>query len=206
MIETGDSGPAVPAVSVPDTTPDTVTDADPLPPAVPASIVADTQQQLQQQSKRGGNNKRNRRNKQKEKEDADGESVPVVPASPRRPRPNYFLAVQLCHDPRTQHVISQVQDHMVSRDPRLRDVLVDPAAAHLTLFVLSLRNEEVEAARHALESFTAHPTAPLSLDLGGLSAFRKDVLYLDVCGTEGRDTLVGLADSLRAHYRAQGLG
>lgn len=119
----------------------------------------------------------------------------------KSPRPNYFLAVQLAHDPRVQSVIRAAQEHMVARDARLKDVLVDAESAHLTLFVLSLRSDQLQAARDALASFP--PSPAFALDLHGLSAFRTDVVYLDVLAGTTRDTLVGLSNSLRAHIVAQ---
>ena len=55
-------------------------------------------------------------------------------------RPNYFLAVPLAHyDAVTEH-IARIQAALVEGHPELEGTLVDPATAHLTLFVLSLHD------------------------------------------------------------------
>ncbi|CAG9464951.1 unnamed protein product [Pedinophyceae sp. YPF-701] len=117
------------------------------------------------------------------------------------PRPNYFYAVQLSHEPTVRQAIEGVQTSLRAYRPRdesgngasagsedpsdcdacepgpYAPFCVDPASAHITLAVMALETEaHVEGARRALEaafsaSDTERATDTVSLPVRGLGTF-----------------------------------
>jgi len=126
---------------------------------------------------------------------------PPAPPAPR-PRPTHFLAVRLSHDAAVVAGLGRVHGALLARDPRLAPLLVDPAAAHLTLGVLTLGEGDVAPAAAHLSSAAGRLGGPLEVRLAGLDSFGDRVLFVGVAPGPGRDRLEELCWALRAHVAA----
>jgi len=138
----------------------------------------------------------------------------------RRQRPNYFLSVPLAHyDSITSH-ISKIQDELIKAQPELEGALVDPASAHVTLFVLTLNKssenqEESEVAsvddavRCLKESVSTLKAQSLlqtfNLRFKGLGTFSNKVLFVEPEMGDGLTTLQRVGESLSEYFFTQGL-
>ena len=65
--------------------------------------------------------------------------------------PTHFLALQVSQSASAVRALEHVQRYLVEHTPALRDAIVDPASAHLTLCVAALR--EANEVLHNLPNF-----------------------------------------------------
>ena len=75
----------------------------------------------------------------------------------KEPPPNYFLAIQI-KKAQIRTKASELQNHMIEKDPSLTKAIIKHSSFHLTLKVLHLKNNgEVELTKNAfvraMESF-----------------------------------------------------
>lgn len=127
---------------------------------------------------------------------------------PREPRPDHFLAVQVSHSPTVSAAISDIHAALVEHSPYLKDTLVDPITAHITLGVMALPDETAKAlAVTALQDAgrAVMQQNVLQLYLRGLGTFNQEVLYIDVADDSGREQLSNVATVVRQHFFKGGL-
>ena len=108
-------------------------------------------------------------------DDIDMAKARVIKA--RMPEPNYFVAIRLS-DPRIHSRVQTVQDTVVSHDKRLEAALVPLETLHLTLYVIHLKNEQIEKAKTILRQCRTEilkkvlPSGAFTLKFKGLDYFR----------------------------------
>eukprot|EP00210_Caulerpa_lentillifera_P007712 g7362.t2 len=137
---------------------------------------------------------------------------------PKRPRPNYFLSLPLAHYTSLTSHIELIQNKIKEHDPTLEQTLVDPASAHLTLFVLALddKNEEsdempsLQSAIECMESSVAQLESqdllkPFNLQFKGLGHFQHRVVFLKLADTEEVSILQRLYSSMHQHFSENGI-
>ncbi|KAK9842746.1 hypothetical protein WJX74_001684 [Apatococcus lobatus] len=135
---------------------------------------------------------------------------------PRRPRPSHFLALQLSQHVEVCQAIDRVQAALVQHDPLLEATLVDSAAVHLTVMVADLASTDsqgvarLEIAKQAMTDLHSHLAStgglqPVSVQLSGLSSFKKQVLYHDLLPSNGLDAMIGLVNTARGRLAAAGI-
>ncbi|BDA46208.1 probable kinase anchor protein 7 isoform gamma [Coccomyxa sp. Obi] len=126
-------------------------------------------------------------------------------------RPTHFVAARVSHSPSVTKAIETVQEALRLHNPALHGAFVEPVTSHLTLLVMPLDGaERLQAAQQAMEALqtelgTHGLMGPVSLDVAGLSHFRRQVLYLDVVKDDGHDKLMALAAATRSHFLGAGL-
>lgn len=140
---------------------------------------------------------------------APGERPPRGPRRPREPRPDHFLALRLSHSPAVTSAVAAIQTSIVEHSPHLGPALVDPAAAHITLGVLSLRDAAArEAAAAALPGAAAAAglKAPCVFTLRGAGHFKNEVVWIGVGDDDGgAAALAALAAAVRGRFHEAGL-
>lgn len=68
--------------------------------------------------------------------------------------PTHFLALQVSQSASAIRALEHVQRYLVEHTPALRDAVVDPASAHLTLCVAALR--DADEVMHDLPNMHVH--------------------------------------------------
>lgn len=125
-----------------------------------------------------------------------------------RHRPgNFFLSIPIT-TPLLLEAFSSVQAALYNCDSRLVEALTDPAAAHITLWTLSLTTpEEEELAVSILEEVASSLplTLPCVLDLCTIQHFHDRVLFFSVAAGTDRDSLFKLASALRDAFTKRGM-
>lgn len=96
-----------------------------------------------------------------------------------------------------------------AQDASLSRTFVDAAAAHVTLCVVTLETDEIDAAREHFSALASDPgfsdlivaSGIPALQLSSLDSFGERILFASVGEGPGRDFLCALADMVRRHMR-----
>lgn len=125
-----------------------------------------------------------------------------------RPPGNFFLSIPMA-TPQVLAAGKKVQSVLHDHDSRLARACTDPAAAHITLWTVSLTSaEEEEAAVTILEELRhGLPSAarPAVVELDSVQHFRQHVLFFSVAPGQNRDSLFELASELRSAFASRGM-
>jgi 2'-5' RNA ligase len=144
------------------------------------------------------------------------------PPKKKEPRPDHFLALRLSHDPSVISTLTTIQNEILQHSPHLRNSIIDPISAHLTLGVLHLPDDLTkEAAQAALVNAATAAAAleiPCSVTLQGIGNFRNQVVFLELAEEAegearprggsvggGRQGVMQLAATVRQHFKDEGL-
>ncbi|XP_061126055.1 A-kinase anchor protein 7-like isoform X1 [Syngnathus typhle] len=125
-------------------------------------------------------------------------------------RPNYFVSIPIT-DAQIGSAVSEVQEAVLRREPRLAKAMIPIPTLHLTLLVTHLADrEQVDLAAATLAQ--AEPSlaellggARLVLPFSGVAHFRNDVVFVALGPGPHTDVLRSLAELLRARLEERGL-
>ncbi|XP_049612218.1 A-kinase anchor protein 7 [Syngnathus scovelli] len=125
-------------------------------------------------------------------------------------RPNYFVSIPIT-DAQIGSAVSEVQEAVLRREPRLAKAMIPIPTLHLTLLVTHLADrQQVDLAAATLAQ--AEPSlaellggARLVLPFSGVAHFRNDVVFVALGPGPHTGVLRSLAELLRARLEEQGL-
>ncbi|XP_037100199.1 A-kinase anchor protein 7-like isoform X2 [Syngnathus acus] len=125
-------------------------------------------------------------------------------------RPNYFVSIPIT-DAQIGSAVSEVQEAVLRREPRLAKAMIPIPTLHLTLLVTHLADrEQVDLAAATLAQ--AEPSlaellggARLVLPFSGVAHFRNDVVFVALGPGPHTGVLRSLAELLRARLEERGL-
>ncbi|XP_061560315.1 A-kinase anchor protein 7-like [Phycodurus eques] len=125
-------------------------------------------------------------------------------------RPNYFVSIPITNT-RIRSAVTEVQEALLEREPRLARAMIPVPTLHITLLVTHLaRQEQVELAAAALAQ--AEPSlaellggAELALPFSGVAHFRNDVVFVALAPGPHRNALHSLAELLCGRLEERGL-
>ena len=128
-----------------------------------------------------------------------------TPAKPCIALPNFFLSIPIANNKELSTGFAQVQKALVDTHVSFKRTCIDPASAHVTLWVLRLHEDQVERVSKVMESVVAQVEPPQRLHLHGVGTFKRQVLFFDIEEGKERDKLAVLANSLRDAFVSEGL-
>ncbi|XP_072269410.1 uncharacterized protein [Pyxicephalus adspersus] len=131
------------------------------------------------------------------------------PQSKRGPRPNYFVAIPVTND-QILDLIEDLQEHIVSKEPKLMKALIPAERVHLTILVAHLKGDEevkravlaLQQSKEKVEKLLQGET--LKLSLHGIGQFNNQVLYIKI--TENvQELLVRIAEEVTECFIRNGV-
>ncbi|XP_030577251.1 A-kinase anchor protein 7 isoform X2 [Archocentrus centrarchus] len=125
-------------------------------------------------------------------------------------RPNYFVSIPITNT-QISSAVSEVQEAVLQREPRLAKAMIPVPTLHITLLVTHLANQEqVDLAAAVLAQVEPSLAELLGgrdlvLPFSGISHFRKEVVFVGLASGQHRHTLDSLAELLRSRFEEHGL-
>eukprot|EP01025_Chloroclados_australasicus_P004717 TRINITY_DN11238_c0_g1_i2.p1 TRINITY_DN11238_c0_g1~~TRINITY_DN11238_c0_g1_i2.p1 ORF type:complete len:202 (-),score=21.55 TRINITY_DN11238_c0_g1_i2:461-1066(-) len=126
-------------------------------------------------------------------------------------RPNYFFAVQVSQKSELVDIIKDIQIHMCKQNSKIKQALVDPISAHMTLAVCTIHNDEelvqMERIIRELQSKLKESglLQPMCITISGLGTFQNKVLFMKVEECDQLTQLKQIAGCISKFLQEEGM-